>query len=234
MSPQANIRRFKAMAAIAALCLFLGARTASADLVISAGAAYVPPGGQGLLEIDLTNTGPAPVTLTGFFFTVQAPNDNVTFSQVSQAGTAAPYIFDGNSWTALNWPMLGLSGPDDITLSSSSGPPMISANDTANDALGTTLAMNQTVALGLLTFSLSPTVPVGTSFSVSFLTDLASTNLAGPVDPITGYASLLQPDQFISGSITATPAPSTFVVAAGTLILAGLRALGKWRRTDMA
>jgi hypothetical protein len=231
---QENIRCFKALAALAACWLLLGPRAASADVVISAGTASVLPGWQGALEVDLTNTGPAAVTITGFTFTVQAANDNVSFSQVTQAGTTAPYIFAGNSLDTANWPAFGLTGPNDITLFSSSSPPMISANDTANDSLGTTLAMNQTVALGLILFSVSPTAVEGTSIAVSFLTDLGSTNLAGPVDQDTGFASAFQPDSYQSGSISVVPAPSTFLVSAGMLLLAGLGGIPRLRAKAIA
>src|SRR5690242_15451323 len=112
MLRQMDNSRFQGISALAVCCLLLGARTASADMVISAGTAIALPGGQGALEIDLTNTGPAAVTITGFTFTVQADNDDVSFSQVTQAGTTAPYIFAGNSLDTALWPAFGLSGPN--------------------------------------------------------------------------------------------------------------------------
>ena len=203
-------------------------------MVISAGTAIALPGGQGALEIDLTNTGPAAVTITGFTFTVQADNDDVSFSQVTQAGTTAPYIFAGNSLDTALWPAFGLSGPNDITLFSSSSPPMISANDTAMDSVGTTLAMNQTVALGLILFSVSPTASEGTSIAVSFLTDLGSSNLAGPVDQSTGFAAAFPPDSYQSGSISVVPAPRRSLSRPASSCSPVWVGIPRWRAKAMA
>ena len=70
---------------------------------------------------------------------------------------------------------------------------------------------------------------VGTTISVVFTGGIDIANNLSDADGTTIHVSDLR-----NGSITATPAPSTLVVSAGILILAGLRGLGKWRRKAVA
>src|SRR5947209_8664720 len=83
------------LAALAVVLLTAG--PARADLVISVQNVTATPGSTGnTIEVDLTNTTSATVTLGSFAFSLAVNNTNITFTSADNK-TTAPYVFAGHS-----------------------------------------------------------------------------------------------------------------------------------------
>jgi hypothetical protein len=153
------------------VAIWIAARTTPvhADLIFGITSVSVQPGSSfNSFEVTLTNDGTTfddDVAIAGFSFEITAASSDLTFGNVTTGSDQFNYIFFDQS----------LYGPD-ITLGVSADGLKISAAD--NYALadsGVTLAHGQTLGLGLVSFSLSPTTPLG-PIRIAF-TDFPSTGI---------------------------------------------------------
>lgn len=173
-----------------------------ANLIITVGNVFSSsPSLSNTLEVDLTNTGPAAVSLAGFSFEIDVTDPHITFTSTTIA-TVAPYVFAGNS---LFGPTINTSPPGQI----------LDVSDVwAVLGGGTTIAAGATVGLGHVFFDVSAGDLAGLVAVV--LSPFPATSLS---DPAGGNISV---NTLTSGSITVTrvPEPSALV-----LVLLGLFAL---------
>lgn len=195
-----------------AVC-FLGALSARADLVISVGSTSVDPGTTGNpLDVELTNTGPAAITIGGFSFGVSIGNPNISFTDANTS-TVLAYIFAGNS----------LFGPD--LTGPTSGQSLNTSDVFAGGNNGTTLGAGTTLGIGHLLFDVSALAGTGT-FAVNLaapFTSLSDENAIGiPVNTLSaGKITIEGPSEI--------PEPATLgVLLAGVAIIVGAH---KRRRT---
>jgi hypothetical protein len=204
-----NIRsRFRRLLMIVPAVTVLISAPVGASLIITAGNVFSnSPSSGNTLEVDLTNTGPASLSLAGFSFETEVTDANITFTSATTA-TVAPYVFAGNS----------LFGP---TISTSAPGQTLEVSDFWGGVGAATVAAGATVGLGhvffdtaagdssgLVTVTLSP-------FPATSLSDAAGGNIS--VDALT------------NGSITiaGSPVPEP---SAPTLALVGLAALALIRK----
>jgi len=180
---------------------------AEASLIITVGNVFSnSPSSSNTLEIDLTNTGPAPVLVGGFSFGIEVTDPHITFTSATIA-TALPYIFAGNS----------LFGPTISTLVGQT----LEASDLWSGAGGATIAAGATVGLGDVSFDVSARDLPG--LVIVMLSSFPFTSLS---DPAGGNINV---DTLAAGSITietsAVPEPSALMLA-----LFGLAALASIRK----
>src|SRR5262249_3004242 len=136
-----------------AVC-FMGAMNSRADLIVSVGSTSVDAGTTGNpLDVELTNTGPAAVTIGGFSFGVSIANPDISFTDANTS-TVLQYIFAGNS----------LFGPD--LTGPTSGQSLNTSDVFAGANNGTTLGAGTTVGIGHLLFDVAALAGPG-SFAVN-------------------------------------------------------------------
>jgi hypothetical protein len=172
-----------------------------ASLIITVGNVFSSSPSLGnTLEVDLTNTGPAAVSLAGFSFEIDVTDSHITFTSATIA-TVAAYVFAGNS---LFGPIISTSPPGQI----------LDVSDLWSGAGGATIAAGDTVGLGHVFFNVSAGDLSG--LVTVALSPFPATSLS---DPAGGNISV---DTLTSGSITVTPLPEP---SALVLVLLGLFAL---------
>ena len=183
-----------------------------AGLLIGVVGGDAKPGTTSDFGVTLTNTGTtsaADVLIAGFAFEITAAGNDVTF--IATDDSIHPYIFEGYS----------LFSPD-ITLAISPDGHTISAADNYATPLdGITLAHGQSVWLGRVSFSLSPSTPIG------------QIPLAFTPDPTTGvndpdgiqYTVFLQTDAHID----VIPEPAT-ITSLGIGVVGAIVSLKRRRR----
>lgn len=201
-----NVRsRFRRLLMIMPVVGLLISAPVEASLIITVGnVSSSSPSLSNTLEVDLTNTGPAAVSLAGFSFEIDVTDPHITFTSATIA-TVAAYVFAGNS---LFGPIISTSPPGQI----------LDVSDLWSGAGGATIAAGATVGLGHVFFNvsagdLSGLVTVALSpFPATSLSDPAGDNIS--VNTLT------------SGSITVTPVPEPSALG---LVLLGLFALA-WTR----
>ena len=208
------------MALIAAVAILALGGPARADLIITVQSVTANPGTTGnMLEVDLTNTGPAASPAIGAFsFGLSTTNPGITFTGATNATTLAPYIFDG----------LGLFGPN---IDTSTGASLTASDLFSVIGSGTTIGAGATVGLGKVFFDVAPGTlggPIDVILASDPTTSLSDTSF--PPNPI-------EITKLTNGTITVTgsgggggtqiPEPPTLALlgSAGG-ILAGWR----WRR----
>ena len=165
--------------------------------------AAVGSSGNGF-DVQLTNSGPADVTIAGFTFGILTANVNISFTDAN-ISTSAPYIFAGNS----------LFGPD--LTGPTSGPSLSTSDVFAIPLGGATLGSGITVGLGRVLFDVSPAASAGVSpvtvaaFPLTSLSDAAAGNVA---------IQTLSPGEItITGVGVPEPAAMTTLLAGIALIL---------------
>ena len=154
------------------------------------------------------------MNIAGFAFQITAMSSNISFTQVT-SDTAAPYIFAGNSY----W------GPDITIYGDPNVPgPAISGGDNVLVANSyTSLAAGATVGLGHVLFDVTSGLSVGSTISVQFSGGI---NVANNLSDAGGNA--ISVSSLENGSISVVPAPSTFTVSAGIVLLASLGGIRRW------
>jgi PEP-CTERM motif-containing protein len=180
-----------------------------ASLIITAGNGFLnSPSLTNTLEINLTNTGPASLSLGGFSFEIEVTDPDIT-SALATTAMVAPYVFAGNS---LYGPIISTSVPGEIldVLDLWSGV-----------GGGATIAAGATMGLGHVFFDVSAgdssgLVPVT-------LSPFPATTLSDPEDRNVSVDELANGSITIAGS--AVPEPSAL-----TLVLLGLVALVRTRK----
>ena len=177
------------------------AKADSLDLSLADLPSSVSAGDTGSFEVILTDvSGTSGVTIGGFDFELDTTSSDVTLTDANTS-TSDPYIFAGNS--LVNAFFLG-----DLVVSN---PPLI-ANDEALSG-GTMLTAGQSVALGEVFFSVSPTASTE-QIGIDFLPDF--TDLSDPAGDAISIDSAIGGTLNIVGSTT-VPEPSS-----GVMLLCGL------------
>ncbi len=179
-----------------------------ASLIITVGNVFSnSPSSNNTVDIELTNTGPASLSLGAFSFEIVVTDPHITFTSASTA-TVAPYVFAGNS---LFGPIISTSAPGQI----------LDGSDLWSGGGGATIAAGATVGLGHVFFDISAGDSSG-SITV-MLSPFSATSLS---DPLGGNISV---DTLTNGSITIAGAPVP-EPSAPTLALVGLAALVSIRK----
>ena len=181
---------------------------AEASLIISVGNVFSSsPSSGNTLEVDLTNTGPASITLAGFSFEIDVTDPHITFTSATIA-TAAAYVFAGSS---LFGPIISTSVPGQT----------LDASDLWAGLGGATIGAGATVGLGHVFFDVSAGDVSG--LVTVMLSPFPFTSLSDPEGNNISITTLA------SGSITIAaspvPEPSALILA-----LLGLAALAPFRR----
>ena len=195
------LRRLFMMAPVLGLLI---SAPVEASLIITVGNVFSSsPSLSNTLEVDLTNTGPAAVSLAGFSFEIDVTDPHITFTSATIA-TVATYVFAGNS---LFGPIISTSLPGQT----------LDVSDLWAGAGGATIAAGATVGLGHVSFDVSAGDVPG--LATVALSPFPATSLSDPAGANVGV------DTLTSGSITVTvPEPSALM-----LVLLGLSALA-WTR----
>jgi hypothetical protein len=183
----------------AALTLFF-APFLTASVIVSVQSATVTPGASGVLDVRLTNTGPASFTVEAFTFAVFVLGTDVTFLGANGAGN--DYLFAGHS----------LFGPD-LTVQNT-GQMLLAADLYATPSAGTTVGSGQSFSLGQVLFT------VGTSSGIVpvFLQDNPGTSLADTLGNDIHIDTLLNGSISISDATVPEPRCSLPLLAALTLV----------------
>jgi hypothetical protein len=158
------------------------------------------------LDVTLTNTGPAPVTVGGFAFQVTTADLDITFT--GSTFSTPLYIFTGDS---LFGPILNLMSPGQT----------MDGSDLSSSGLGTTIGAGATVGLGRVLFNVSPSAAFG-PFAV-LLQPFPNTNLSGPGPAFANIPiNTLTPGQ-ITVSVSAVPEPASVLLLGTALVYLALK-----------
>jgi len=200
--------------ALALAWLAWGATPARAQMIMGITTnSFTPGSSTNSLDVTLTNTGTSPTTIAGFSFEITAASNNVTFEDVTVNTVSVANIFAGNS----------LFGPDIKLNVSNNGQTISGADNFATPYGGTTLAAHQTLGLGNVLFTLSPSTPLApinitfTPYPTSSVSDSNANNIS------VGVAAHPQ-----FGPTSVPELPPTALVVTGLLLGVGvsLRRLG--------
>jgi len=182
------------------------AKADSLDLSLADLPSSVSAGDTGSFEVVLTDvSGTSGVTIAGFDFELDTSSSDVTLTDANTS-TSDPYIFalPGNSLANKDF------GGDLVILN----PPLI-ANDEALSG-GTMLTAGQSVALGEVFFSVSPTASTE-QIGIDFLPDF--TDLSDPAGNAISIDSATGGTLTIMGSTTVPEPPSGVMLLCGLLVI---------------
>jgi hypothetical protein len=173
--------------------------TARAGIIVSVQSVSATAGSSGnTLEVDVQNTGD-PVDIASFSFEISvATSSGVTFTGADTSTSLATYIFAGNS----------AIGP---IISTSASGATLDASDAAVSG-STTLGTGETLGLGLVSFDVAASAPLGpvtvslTGYPSTSLTDPNLNNiridtLTGGTITIVGASVVPEPPALISASV---------------------------------
>jgi hypothetical protein len=213
----------------AACALGLSCSSARADIVFSIEPSAVSANlgdTADSFDVVLSNTGSSAISVSAFAFEVAVNAGVAGYTDITLTGAdfntgATPYIFPlTNSFDSQN----------SFTLNIDSGQ-YLDASDGTNDATGVTVGAGDSVALGDVLFSVSPTAapgPIPVTFSAFVDGVLADeNNMAGPCSPCSGGYQTINVDDFEGGTIdiqspTTVPEPSAalpLAVLLGALLI---------------
>jgi hypothetical protein len=198
-----------ASCAAAFTCSPAGATTFS----IQPSAVSASPGSSGnAFDVVLTNNGPGSITVGIFAFEVSVTDADVNLTGADFSTGATAYIFAGHSFDQDN--SLPLNLP-------SSGQTLDASDSYDISGSGVTLTSGESLALGEVLYSVSPTAVAG-PVTVSFTGTPSVSDGNNLSDP---SFNAINVDTFTSGTITiTTPEPSSiFLTLAGMAALAALR-----------
>jgi len=204
-----NIRsRFQHLFMMLPAAALLISAPVGASLIITVGNVFSnSPSSGNTLEIDLTNTGPAPLSLAGFSFEIDVTDPQITFTWATTA-TVAAYVFAGNS---LFGPIISTSAPGQT----------LDVSDLWSGVGGATVAAGATVGLGHAFFDVSAGDLSG--LVTVMLSPFPATSLSDPAGNSISVNTLTNGSITIAGS--PVPEPSAL-----TLALLGLAALASIRK----
>jgi hypothetical protein len=177
----------------AALAGLLGADTARASLIVTAGSATIAAGGSGAFDVTLTNSGPSAALINTFAFDATVNNTFVSLTDATTA-TAAPYIFGVNG--ILGSDLTGPNSGQSINVFDS----LVSGN--------VSVAAGASVGLGHVLFTVAQGSATG-----PFTITLSATSVSDAAGVVTNPG-------LTNGQITVTsgvPEPSTWLTLAGAL-----------------
>jgi hypothetical protein len=200
--------RFRRLFMLVPAVAILISTPVGASLIITVGNVFSnSPSLSNTLDIDLTNTGPASLSLGAFSFEIGVTDPHITFTSASTA-TVVPYVFAGNS---LFGPIISTSAPSQT----------LDGSDLWGGVGGATVAAGATVALGHVFFDTSAGDSSGSK--TVMLSPFSATSLSDPLGVNISVNTLT------NGSITIAGAPVPEPSAA-TLALVGLAALVSIRK----
>ena len=193
---------------MAAGLLLCSATPSKAQLVISAQSVAASAGDTGAsLDILLTNTGPTPTTAIGAFaFTISVAGSDITFTDITNGTTSAPYIFDG----------LGLFGPNIL---SSLAPQVATASDLFSViGSGVTLGVGVTVGLGHLVFNVAGTASGPYPVTILPFPDTSLSDASFPVPNNVEVSGFQGGSIRVKGNGNQVPEPGTFALLGGLVV----------------
>jgi PEP-CTERM motif len=198
--------RFRLLFMLIPVVALLISAPVEASLMITAGNVISnSPSSTNELEINLTNTGSASLSLAGFSFEIETTDSRVTLTSATTA-TVLPYLFAGNS---LFGPIINISEGQ-----------MLEASDFSVAAGGITVAGGATVGLGHVLFDIAAG---DSSRSVAVtLSPFPFTSLSDPSGESISVVTLMSGSITIAGS--PVPEPSALMLAfLGLAALASIR-----------
>lgn len=180
---------------------------------IQPSAVTAPLGSSGAFDVLLTNNGPGSITVGIFAFEVSAADTDVNLTGADFSTGAFTYVFAGHSFDQDN----------SLTLNLTSGQTLDASDSYDISGSGVTLGSGQSLALGEVFYTVSPTAAIG-PVMVSFTGTPSVSDGNNLSDPSFNAIAV---DTFASGTITitSTPEPSSIF-----LTLAGIAALAATRR----
>jgi hypothetical protein len=195
-----------------AMCLWW-THAANADPILSVNVQSVTAtaGDTGdALDVTLTNSGDAVVTIGGFSFGIVTANTDITFTDATDATTAGPYIFQTDS----------LLGPDLAPFDFVPGQSLI-GSDLADDS-GITLSAGETLGLGHVLFDVAAGASPGIYAVTLESVESGATSLSDP------NGNPINVDSLNGGTITidaavSVPEPATLLLFAVGLVALGVR-----------
>jgi len=172
------MRSFVILSLLAAATAFHG--IARADVIISAPGVTALPGSSGDFDILVTNTGTSAVPVGAFSFDILTSSSAVDFTGASTVTTAAPYIFAGNSFDAINgFPLATRTGQE------------LTASDIPNNAIQSFVNSGMTLSVGKIFYTIAPSATFaavdivfssnGTSLSDEYGNPVAATTVTGQI-----------------------------------------------------
>lgn len=198
--------------ALAALVACAMTAPAHADVVLNIQSVTANAGDAGdTLDVTLTNTGPAAVTIGGFLFEITTATSDIDFTQATTATSLSSYIFSGHSVF-------------DPNITASAGQTLDAGDIYDPGGFGATVAAGTTVGLGHIFFDVAAGTAMG-AITVSFAA--GATSLADAAGgPIT--IDTLGTGTITVGTAGVVPEPATaFLAMTGLLVGLGYR----WSRT---
>jgi hypothetical protein len=181
--------QYKSTAVLALAAFLLGITPARAASIptISFTTVTAAPGSTGnMVDLLLTNTSLASITVASFNFDVTSLDPDITFTGADMSPASAPYIFLGDSFDAIfGFPFVTSVSP-------------LHAFDLSFSGAGTTLAQNAVVGLGRLFFSVAPNAAQG-GFAIHLTPDPGTSLADASGGPI--------PASLVDGEITIASAP---------------------------
>jgi hypothetical protein len=181
----------------AALAAMLICSPAKGDMIFSIQPATVF-GAQGdaadAFEVVLTNTGASAVTVGGFSFEVTVTDPDLSLNSAGFTTTVDPYIFAGHSFDVNN----------SFTLNLNSGLTLDATDSYDPSGSGMALGSLQSLSLGQVLFSVSPTATLG-AFAVTF-TGGAANSLSDAL------GNNINIDTLTPGTIDIVPEPSSLAL----------------------
>lgn len=180
---------------------------------IQPSAVLAPPGSSGAFDVLLTNNGPGSITVGIFAFEVSVADTDLNLTGADFSTGASPYIFAGHSFDQDN----------SLLLNFSSGQTLDASDSYDISGSGVTLTAGESLALGEVLYSISPTAAPG-PVTVSFT---GTPSVADANNLSTPSFNAINVNTFSGGTITigSVPEPSSIF-----LTLAGIAALAATRR----
>ena len=179
------------------------------DVIISAPTVATAPGSSGVFDVLLTNNSTSAVVGIGAFsFDISTTNPGVRFTGASTNTTAAPYVYAGDSFAAINgFPLATRTGQE------------LTASDIPNDGVEPFVGSGQTVSLGEISYVISPAAAF-TSVPITFSS--TGTSLAGYLGSPVAFTT-------VNGAVSLVPEPAPLSLL-GVCILAALASALKGAR----
>ena len=182
----------------ACACLLTPATAHASSIVLVQTVTATAGSSANAIDVELTNSGPADVTIGGFSFGITIANADISFTEANTS-TAVAYVFGADS----------LFGP--ILAGPTAGQSLLASDIFSIPFSGATVGAGATVGLGRVLFDVAPNASSG-----SFAVNLALVPFTSLSDESGNDVAI---DSFVSGQITIAGQPSDVVPEPASLLM---------------